>query len=45
MQLLDTAAETATKKAVNAFEVLMAGGREYAKKKSQSRLKKNVKLS
>jgi hypothetical protein len=39
VQLLDTAAETATKKAVN------AGGREYVKKKSQSRLKKNVKLS
>ena len=38
--MLDTAAETGTKKAVNAFEVLMAGGREYVKKKPQSRLKK-----
>jgi hypothetical protein len=42
--MLDTAAETVTKKAVNAFEVLMAGGVKYLKKKPQSRLK-NVKLS
>ena len=27
--MLDTAAVTGTKKAVNAFEVLMAGGRKY----------------
>ena len=41
--MLDT--ETVTKKAVNAaFEVLMAGGVKYLKKKPQSRLK-NVKLS
>ena len=40
VQMLDTVAETATKKAVNAFEVLMAGGRQYVKTKPQSRLKK-----
>ena len=38
--MLDTVAETGTKKAVNAFEVLMAGGRKYVKKKPQSRLQK-----
>ena len=39
--MLDTAAETGTKKSVNDFEVLMAGERKYeVKKKPQSRLQK-----
>ena len=39
--MLDTVAETGTNKAVNAFEVLMAGGRKYeVNKKPQSRFTK-----
>ena len=34
VQMVDTVAKTATKKAVNAYEVLMEGGREHVKKKT-----------
>ena len=40
VQMLNTASETGTKKAVHAFDVLMAGGKKYVKKKPQSRLQK-----
>ena len=39
VQMLDTVAETGINKAVNAFEVLMAGGRKYEVNKKILKLK------